>query len=212
VEAWKPVTRAVHDAGGRIVMQLWHVGRISHPSLLDGRLPWAPSAIAPAGHVSLIRPETAYVVPHAMSVAEIAEVIAQFRQGAANAQAAGFDGVELHGANGYLLDQFLQDGSNTRDDDYGGSIANRARLLLDCTDAAISVWGAGRVGVHLSPRGDATASRPSVMSRGNSVSEGSPSSARVNTRAKGASARSSRRPSAAPGSRTRSSIWTAATR
>ncbi|MEN9704621.1 MAG: hypothetical protein RLZZ393_500 [Pseudomonadota bacterium] len=155
VDAWKPVTRAVHEAGGCIVMQLWHVGRISHPSLLDGQLPLAPSAIAPKGHVSLIRPETAYVVPHAMTHDEIAEVVAQFRQGAANAQAAGFDGVELHGANGYLLDQFLQDASNRRDDEYGGNIANRARLLLECTDAAISVWGAGRVGVHLSPRGDA---------------------------------------------------------
>jgi 2,4-dienoyl-CoA reductase-like NADH-dependent reductase (Old Yellow Enzyme family) len=155
VEAWKPVTRAVHEAGGLVVMQLWHVGRISHPSLLDGQLPLAPSAITPKGHVSLIRPETAYVAPHAMTGDEIADVVAQFRRGAANAQAAGFDGVELHGANGYLLDQFLQDGSNHREDDYGGSIENRARLLLACTDAAIDVWGPGRVGVHLSPRCDA---------------------------------------------------------
>ena len=155
VEAWRGVTRAVHEAGGRIVMQLWHVGRISHPSLLDGRLPWAPSPIAPKGHVSLIRPETAYVVPHAMTLAEIAEVVAQFGTAARNAKDAGFDGVELHGANGYLLDQFLQDHSNQRTDEYGGSVANRARLLLECTDAAIAAFGAGRVGVHLSPRGDA---------------------------------------------------------
>jgi 2,4-dienoyl-CoA reductase-like NADH-dependent reductase (Old Yellow Enzyme family) len=155
VEGWKLVTRAVHDAGGRIVLQLWHVGRISHPSYLGGQLPLAPSAIAPAGHVSLVRPETGYVVPRALAREEIPAIVEQFRIGAANAKAAGFDGVELHGANGYLLDQFLQDKSNRRTDDYGGSIANRARLLLECTDAAIDVWGAGRVGVHLSPRGDA---------------------------------------------------------
>ena len=155
VAAWRLITDAVHAAGGRILLQLWHVGRISHPSLLDGQLPFAPSAIAPKGHVSLIRPETPYVVPHAMTLEEIATVVAQFRHGAAQARAAGFDGVELHGANGYLLDQFLQDRSNQRTDAYGGSIAKRARLLLECTDAAIEVWGAGRVGVHLAPRGDA---------------------------------------------------------
>lgn len=155
VDGWRHVTRAVHEAGGRIMAQLWHVGRISHPSLLDGRLPWAPSAIAPKGHVSLIRPETPYVVPHAMTIDEIAEVVTQFGQAARNAKEAGFDGVELHGANGYLLDQFLQDHSNQRTDGYGGPVANRARLLLECTDAAIAAWGPGRVGVHLSPRGDA---------------------------------------------------------
>ena len=155
VEGWKGVTRAVHVAGGRIVLQLWHVGRISHPSYLDGKLPVAPSSIAPAGHVSLVRPETGYVAPRALGRAEIPVIIEQFRAGAANAKAAGFDGVELHGANGYLLDQFLQDSSNHRTDDYGGSVQNRARLLLECADAAIGVWGAGRVGVHLSPRGDA---------------------------------------------------------
>ncbi len=155
VEAWRAVTRAVHEDGGRIVMQLWHVGRISHPSLLDGRLPWAPSAIAPKGQVSLIRPETAYVVPHAMTHEDIAAVVTQFGTAARNAKDAGFDGVELHGANGYLLDQFLQDHSNRRTDDYGGAIANRARLMLECTDAAIAAFGAGRVGMHLSPRGDA---------------------------------------------------------
>lgn len=153
-EAWKPITRAVHEAGGRIVMQLWHVGRISHSSLNGGAQPLAPSAIAPAGRVAVLRPETAYEVPEAASLAQIREVIEQFRNGARHALAAGFDGVELHGANGYLLDQFLHDHSNRRSDDYGGSIANRARLLLECTDAVAGVWGAGRVGVHLSPRCD----------------------------------------------------------
>jgi 2,4-dienoyl-CoA reductase-like NADH-dependent reductase (Old Yellow Enzyme family) len=154
VEGWKQVTRAVHEAGGRMFLQLWHVGRISHPLFLDGALPVAPSAIAPEGRVSLVRPETPYVVPRALRRDEIPGIVEAFRKGAQNAQKAGFDGVELHGANGYLLDQFLQDGSNKRDDDYGGSIENRARLLLEATDAAIVVWGAGRVGVHLAPRGD----------------------------------------------------------
>jgi 2,4-dienoyl-CoA reductase-like NADH-dependent reductase (Old Yellow Enzyme family) len=154
VEGWKKVTDAVHAEGGVIFLQLWHVGRISHPSFLDGELPVAPSAIAPQGHVSLLRPETPYVTPRALRRDELPGIVEAFRKGAQNAQAAGFDGVELHGANGYLLDQFLQDGSNKRDDDYGGSIENRARLLLEATDAAISVWGAGRVGVHLAPRGD----------------------------------------------------------
>ena len=155
VEGWKTVTRAVHEAGGRIFLQLWHVGRISHPSFLEGALPVAPSAIAPAGHVSLLRPQTAYVVPRALAREELPGVVESFRLGAANAQAAGFDGVEIHGANGYLLDQFLQDRSNQRTDDYGGSIANRARLMLEVTDAVVGVWGAGRVGMHLAPRGDA---------------------------------------------------------
>jgi 2,4-dienoyl-CoA reductase-like NADH-dependent reductase (Old Yellow Enzyme family) len=122
---------------------------------LDGALPVAPSAIAPAGHVSLVRPTTPYVVPRALDRKELAGVVEQFRLGAANAMAAGFDGVEIHGANGYLLDQFLQDRSNHRDDDYGGSVENRARLMLQVTDAVIGVWGASRVGMHLAPRGDA---------------------------------------------------------
>jgi 2,4-dienoyl-CoA reductase-like NADH-dependent reductase (Old Yellow Enzyme family) len=154
VEGWKLTTRAVHAAGGRIFLQLWHVGRISHPHFLNGALPVAPSAIAPAGRVSHLRPETAFVAPRALALEEIAGVVEAFRHGALNAQAAGFDGVELHGANGYLLDQFLQDKSNQRDDDYGGPIENRARLLLEATDAVISVWGRERVGVHLAPRGD----------------------------------------------------------
>jgi 2,4-dienoyl-CoA reductase-like NADH-dependent reductase (Old Yellow Enzyme family) len=154
VEGWKAVTQAVHGAGGRIFLQLWHVGRISHPQFLDGALPVAPSAIAPQGHVSLVRPKTPYVVPRALARDELPRVVEQFRRGAQNAQAAGFDGVEIHGANGYLLDQFLQDHSNQRSDDYGGSIENRARLLLEVTDAVTGVWGASRVGMHLAPRGD----------------------------------------------------------
>ncbi|PHV13379.1 alkene reductase [Chitinimonas sp. BJB300] len=154
VQGWKAITQGVHQAGGRILLQLWHVGRISSPDYLDGRLPLAPSAIAAKGHVSLIRPLQDYVVPHALDTHEVRDIVEQFRQGAINAQRAGFDGVELHGANGYLLDQFLQDGSNRRTDEYGGPIENRARLLLEVTDAAISVWGAGRVGMHLAPRAD----------------------------------------------------------
>lgn len=155
VEGWKRVTRAVHDSGGRILLQLWHVGRISDPSYLEGQLPVAPSALAAAGHVSLLRPERPFVVPRALGSDEIPGIVAAFRTGAENARAAGFDGVEIHGANGYLLDQFLQDGTNRRTDDYGGSVANRARLMLEVADACIAVWGADRVGMHLAPRGDA---------------------------------------------------------
>ncbi len=155
VAGWKPVTAAVHAAGGRIVLQLWHVGRISDPSYLDGALPIAPSAIAAGGHVSLVRPERPFVIPRALAADEIPGVIAEFRRGAENALAAGFDGVEVHGANGYLLDQFLQDSTNRRSDDWGGPVANRARLMLAVVDAAIAVWGAGRVGLHLAPQGNA---------------------------------------------------------
>lgn len=155
VEGWKRVTNAVHAAGGRMFLQLWHVGRISHPEYLNGDLPVAPSAIAPQGHVSLLRPQRNYVTPRALELAEISGIVAAYRKGAENAKRAGFDGVEIHGANGYLLDQFLQDSTNKRTDAYGGSVENRARLLLEVTDAAIAVWGAGRVGVHLAPRGDA---------------------------------------------------------
>ena len=154
VEGWKPITAAVHAAGGRIMLQLWHVGRISDPMYLDGALPVAPSAIAAQGHVSLVRPQRPYVTPRALETDEIPGIVAAFRKGAENAQKAGFDGVEIHGANGYLLDQFLQDSTNRRTDDYGGPVENRARLMLEVTDAAISVWGADRVGMHLAPRGD----------------------------------------------------------
>lgn len=155
VEGWKKITSAVHDAGGRILLQLWHVGRISDPSFLDGRPPIAPSAIAANGSVSLLRPKRPYPMPRALETSEIPGVIAAYRKGAENAKRAGFDGVEIHGANGYLLDQFLQDKTNKRTDRYGGSIENRARLMLEVTDACIDVWGARRVGMHLAPRGDA---------------------------------------------------------
>jgi 2,4-dienoyl-CoA reductase-like NADH-dependent reductase (Old Yellow Enzyme family) len=154
VEGWKLVTETVHRAGGRIVLQLWHVGRISDPVFLDGQAPVAPSAIKPAGHVSLLRPMKDYETPRALALEEIAEVVAAYRKGAENAKKAGFDGVEVHGANGYLLDQFLQDKTNQRDDIYGGAIENRARLMLEVTDACIDVWGADRVGMHLAPRRD----------------------------------------------------------
>lgn len=154
VAGWKLVTRTVHEAGGIILLQLWHVGRISDPIFLNGETPVAPSAIQPAGHVSLVRPLKPFVTPRALRLDEIPGIIAAYRQGAENAQRAGFDGVEIHGANGYLLDQFLQDKSNHRTDKYGGPIENRARLMLEVTDAAISVWGADRVGMHLAPRGD----------------------------------------------------------
>jgi 2,4-dienoyl-CoA reductase-like NADH-dependent reductase (Old Yellow Enzyme family) len=114
----------------------------------------APSAIAPKGHVSLVRPVRDYVVPRALGTDEIPGIVAAYRKGAENAKLAGFDGVEVHGANGYLLDQFLQDGSNKRTDQYGGPVENRARLMLEVTDACIEVWGANRVGMHLAPRGD----------------------------------------------------------
>lgn len=154
VAGWKQVTDAVHAAGGRIFLQLWHVGRISDPVFLNGDLPVAPSAIAAEGHVSLVRPKRAYVTPRALETDEIPGIVAAYRRGAQNAKAAGFDGVEVHGANGYLLDQFLQDSTNKRTDAYGGSIENRARLLLEVTDACIEVWGPDRVGVHLAPRCD----------------------------------------------------------
>ena len=154
VRGWSNITKAVHAAGGRIALQLWHVGRISHPMYLNGEAPVAPSAIAAKGHVSLVRPKVDFPTPRALETAEIADIGEAYRTGAENAKAAGFDGVEIHGANGYLLDQFLQSSTNKRTDQYGGSVENRARLLLEVTDAAIDVWGAGRVGVHLSPRAD----------------------------------------------------------
>jgi len=153
VAGWKLVTDAVHREGGRIFVQLWHVGRISHPMFLDGALPVAPSAVTPAGFVSIVRPLQSFVTPRALQRDEIAQIIEAYRIGAQNALRAGFDGVELHGANGYLPDQFLQDGTNRRTDQYGGAIENRARFMLEALDALISVWGADRVGLHLSPNG-----------------------------------------------------------
>lgn len=158
---WRRVTDAVHGAGGRIAAQLWHVGRISHPLLLQGRQPVAPSAIAPEGHVSLLRPKQPYPVPRALALDEIPGIIDAFRQGARNAKAAGFDGITIHGANGYLLDQFLQDGTNHRTDAYGGSVENRARLMIEVIDAVLEVWAPNRVGLHLAPRSPSYSMRDS---------------------------------------------------
>ena len=154
VEGWKKVTDAVHAKDGLIVSQLWHVGRVSHPDLLNGETPVSASAVQQAGHVSLLRPKRPYVLPRALEISEIHTIIEQFKQAAIRAKEAGFDGVELHAANGYLIDQFLQTKTNLREDEYGGSVENRARFLLEVVDALIEVWGAGRVGVHLAPRGD----------------------------------------------------------
>jgi 2,4-dienoyl-CoA reductase-like NADH-dependent reductase (Old Yellow Enzyme family) len=154
VEGWKQITAAVHAKGGVIFAQLWHVGRISDPSFLNGEPPVAPSAIAADGHVSLLRPQRPYPVPRALETDELAGIVAAYKKAAENAKKAGFDGVEIHGANGYLLDQFLQSKTNLRTDNYGGSVENRARLMLEVTDAAIAVWGANRVGMHLAPRRD----------------------------------------------------------
>ena len=155
VEGWKAVTRAVHARGGKIVVQLWHVGRISHVSLLpEGEVPVAPSAIAAKSKTFTRNGFEDVSAPRALALAELPGIVEQYRVAARNAIEAGFDGVEVHGANGYLLDQFLQDRSNRREDDYGGSIENRARLMLEATDACIGVWGADRVGMHLAPRGD----------------------------------------------------------
>lgn len=152
VRAWKAITKGVHEEGGRIYLQLWHVGRISHPSLQpDGRQPIAPSAIRPDGQAFTPRGQQPFETPRALATDEIPGIVEQFVSGAKNALAAGFDGVEIHGANGYLLDQFLRSGSNRRDDRYGGSLENRARLLLEVTDAVIAVAGSGRTSVRLSP-------------------------------------------------------------
>ena len=160
LDGWKKVTTAVHAKDGKIVTQLWHVGRVSHTELQpDGGAPVAPSAITAKTKTVLIKDgvptfvETSH--PRALRADELPGIVHTYAAAARNAvETAGFDGVEIHGANGYLLDQFLKDGSNHRTDDYGGSIENRARLLLEVTDAAISVWGAQRVGVHLAPRAD----------------------------------------------------------
>ena len=154
VEGWKQVTKAVHEKGGLIVAQLWHVGRVSHPDLLNGETPVSASSVQQAGHVSLLRPKRPYVLPRPLEIAEIHAITEQYKQAAVRAKAAGFDGVELHAANGYLIDQFLQTKTNKREDEYGGSVENRARFLLEVMDALIEVWGADRVGVHLAPRGD----------------------------------------------------------
>ncbi|MDX6751885.1 alkene reductase [Geminicoccaceae bacterium 1502E] len=155
IAGWRKVTEAVHAKGGVIFLQIWHTGRISHSSMQpDGNLPVAPSAVAaPGQHMDAGGKPVPFETPRPLELDEIAGIVEQFRKAAANAEAAGFDGVEVHGANGYLLDQFLQDGTNRRDDAYGGSVGNRARLLLEVVDAVAGVWGAGRVGVRLSPWG-----------------------------------------------------------
>lgn len=152
---WTRVTEAVHARGGLIFLQLWHVGRISDPQLLHGETPVAPSAIQPGGHVSLLRPMRPYVTPRALRTDEIPAIVAAYAEATRRARHAGFDGVEIHAANGYLIDQFLHDRSNQRDDQYGGPVENRARLLCEITDAVAAAWSPDRVGVHLSPRGDA---------------------------------------------------------
>ncbi|MDX1961860.1 MAG: alkene reductase [Pirellulales bacterium] len=153
VAGWKLVTKAVHDAGGRIFLQLWHCGRVSHSFFHNGKLPVAPSPIAINGKTLQFRGDggVPFEVPRPLEISEIPDVVDQYRQGAKNAKEAGFDGVEIHGAFGYLPDQFLQDGTNRRQDEYGGSVENRARFLLEVTAAAVEVWGADRVGVKLSP-------------------------------------------------------------
>ena len=152
VAGWKKVTDAVHAEGGKIVIQLWHVGRISHPSLLpDGAQPVAPSAIKPKGKAFTYQGLVDYVEPRALAVSELPSIVADYVHATKCALAAGFDGVEIHAANGYLLDQFLRDGSNKREDAYGGSIENRSRLLLEVTKAVVEVAGADKVGIRISP-------------------------------------------------------------
>ncbi|MFA5983696.1 MAG: alkene reductase [Methylococcaceae bacterium] len=153
IQAWRKITHAVHEKNGRIVLQLWHVGRISHPDFHDGALPVAPSAITPKGDAITPTGMKPFVTPRALASDELPGIIAAYRLAAKNALAAGFDGVEIHAANGYLLDQFLRDGSNQRTDQYGGSLENRSRLLLEVTRAVIEVCGAERVGIRLSPSG-----------------------------------------------------------
>lgn len=154
VRGWRKVTEAVHRAGGLVFVQLWHVGRVSHPDFRGGELPVAPSAIAPRG----VQTYTAQGLkdipaPRALDAEELPEIVREFRAAGENAKAAGFDGVEVHGANGYLLDQFLESGTNQRTDSYGGSVENRARLLFEVIDDLMTVWGPERIGVRLSPGG-----------------------------------------------------------
>lgn len=152
VAGWKKITDAVHAKGGKIVLQLWHVGRISHPSLLpNNALPVAPSAIKPAGKAFTYNGLEDFVTPRALDISELPAIVHDFTHATQCALDAGFDGVEIHAANGYLLDQFLRDGTNTRTDNYGGSIENRARLLLEVTAAVVAVAGADKVGVRISP-------------------------------------------------------------
>ena len=152
IQGWKVITESVHNKGGKIYCQLWHVGRVSHPDFQNGNLPLAPSAIAFPGQAFTLQGPKDTVIPKEMTLEDIQRTIADYKKAALAAKEAGFDGVEVHGANGYLPAQFLEDGANKRTDQYGGSIENRARFLLEATDAAISVWGAENISVRLSPR------------------------------------------------------------
>jgi N-ethylmaleimide reductase len=151
IQAWRRITDAVHTAGGRIYGQIWHCGRVAHPDMRGGEAPVGPSPLAASGEFILPTGRVEFPVPRELRIDEIPGIIADFAQATRNAREAGFDGVELHGANGYLQDQFLQDGSNKRTDAYGGSVENRARLMLETTQAMIDAWSADRIGVRLSP-------------------------------------------------------------
>jgi len=153
VDGWKIVTDAVHEKGGHIFLQLWHTGRVSHPDYHGGEVPVAPSAITPKGEAPTYEGMKPYVTPRALDTAEIPAIVEDYARAAENAIKAGFDGVELHGANGYLIDQFLRDGTNKRTDKYGGAIANRAQFLMEVVSAVVDICGSGRVGVRLSPSG-----------------------------------------------------------
>jgi len=153
VEAWKPVVETVHSAGGRIVLQLWHMGRIVHPDFLDGELPVSASATRAPGHAHTYEGTKDFATARPLRTDEIARLVDDYGQAAENAKLAGFDGVQLHGANGYLIDQFLRDSSNLRDDDYGGSPENRVRLMREVMERLISVWGSDRVAIRFSPNG-----------------------------------------------------------
>jgi len=153
IEGWKQVTKSVHEKGGIIFLQLWHVGRISHPAFHNGELPVAPSAIKPAGSIYTYDGMKEFVTPHALSIDEIKSVVQDYVTGAKNAIEAGFDGVEIHGANGYLIDQFLRDGTNDREDAYGGCVENRARFLFEIVEGICAAIGSDKTGVRLSPSG-----------------------------------------------------------
>jgi N-ethylmaleimide reductase len=165
VEGWKLVTQAVHRRGGKIFLQLWHMGRVSHPDFLDGQPPLAPSAIAVADDTYTPNGKKPYVMPRAMTEQEIATTVRDYAQATVRAREAGFDGVEIHAANGYLIDQFIRDGSNRRTDNYGGSVQNRLRLLREVTEAVAQAWSPQRTGVRLSPTNpynDMSDSEPTV--------------------------------------------------
>ena len=151
VDGWKLTTDAVHAAGGKIFMQIWHPGRAAHPALNNGKPSVSSSAIAIDGEIHTPEGKVPHATPEALTTEGIAAIVEDFRKGAENAKAAGFDGVEIHGANGYLIDQFLRNSSNQRTDEYGGSMENRARFLTEVIEAVIGVFGAGRVGLRLSP-------------------------------------------------------------